>query len=150
MFPLAQVNLGNDRIILVWPAFTPEGHFIDNNAWAITFRVGRGGAGIKEKHKISGIIGVQEYLDKENTRWDYIIQKRYAGLPLNESGPKCQKYSMAFVNHLFSEEYEEAVQAATLFARLFEFNDINNTMTNILIKSVEVGPLDVHSVGEVW
>ena len=30
--PLAQVNLTNDRIVLIWPAFTPNGHFIDNNA----------------------------------------------------------------------------------------------------------------------
>lgn len=138
--PLGQINMTNRRLILVWPAFTPEGNIIDNNAWGITFQEGRGGISIIDKHKIYGEL--REYITETADGRTYYVYNREAGAGLDALGPRLEKHSKAFTRALHSEDYEEAASRAAAFSRLFSLDIVNNPMTNLLIRTTEAGPLE--------
>lgn len=138
--PLAQVNLINEKIVLVWPAFTPEGFIIDNNVWGVNFRVLRGGVELGDADKIYGEL--RKYVDEKVDNNRYSILDREAGVPLEQLGRTFEGESKAFVESFRAGRYEEAVTAATKLSRLFNFDIINNPMTNLLVEMVEYGPLE--------
>jgi hypothetical protein len=137
--PLGQINMRNNSLVIAWPALTPEGHIIDNNAYGFMLERDRGSTSLNDIEKIYGNLSV--FIEEKTKDNEYYIYNRNAGAGPNEIGNLIEKYIKALVSARQNGNYEEATRSAASLSRLFSFDIVNNPMTNLLIRALEHGGL---------
>ncbi len=135
--PLAQFNMTNRSLVVAWPALTPDGQVIDNNAYDFM---------IKRESRVVTVDGVDkiygelaDYIEEATGGAEYFVYERNAGAPEDEIGDLLESHISAFVRAHKSADYEAAIRSAVAFSRLFSLEIVNNPMTKVLIRASDQG-----------